>query len=870
MTTATFRPPRSNEDRALLAIMRQGGEITAAHVESIKAALGQAGGGPTPDPIRLLLDQGVLSIDRWLAVLARYEAEYTCCPKCLTFLRAPSRDGVKPLHCSKCQTPFTAPPGASVGRAAVAVSAPVVPASEPPATEPAPSDRDPGLARALAHGMIDANEARWASEQARRPGMPPGFDALAALVAGGLIAIEQRVYLEKEDVGEAHPVALGHVDAEPARISVRRKRSSRRVRGTGTSDRLDAAGAVELAATLARVADSQRRLAEREAAEREAREAAEKAAREAAQREAAERAVRDAAAREAASREAEAAAANAADAAAREAAERAASQAVVAPTPSAPVAPTPLPIAPSAANPFVPVGRGARAAPVPVPLDLVGGDYAVDEEPARTSITDLVRKAHGSDDDDKPAAPKPAKPREPRRVIALPAAPVGATTIGASELAERVAAAGKEALDLSGLIVDCPVELGGVKLKGLVCEGTYFTKKVNLRKVTLGSKLALRGAVFAHDFDCRDATLSDGADLVDTHFAKQAQFNATAFGRYANLRKATFHGPARFTRTKFPAGAGFELCSFLSEASFNELLVKHRAKFEGCTFDGDVTFSNARFEEVFDLTGSEFGAEAKFKGCAFVKMAVFNDVIFRAEANFTAAMFEAEASFRGVMFEGMIVFRALSAERSLMFQSNLYGPAARFVFTDMHVSRFVCSRDDLAGRLDNHVQGRWAQANREYGLLKNNFRQLNNYDDEDWAYLMEKRSARRAMAIGFARPFATIKRFLNWLALDLSCGYGTRPANILATSLAVVLGFAALFIGLDRAAPGRHFALEPGAMLTYEDALMFSYKTFINADLVTVDPVRASWINALVAGEAFVGIFAVTVLVITFSRKVIR
>jgi hypothetical protein len=61
-----------------------------------------------------------------------------------------------------------------------------------------------------------------------------------------------------------------------------------------------------------------------------------------------------------------------------------------------------------------------------------------------------------------------------------------------------------------------------------------------------------------------------------------------------------------------------------------------------------------------------------------------------------------------------------------------------------------------------------------------------------------------------------------------------------------------------------------GASFGFAEAWLFSFKTFVNADLVTFKPKATSWMNYVVACETFLGIFVMTVLVVTFSRKVIR
>jgi len=414
-----------------------------------------------------------------------------------------------------------------------------------------------------------------------------------------------------------------------------------------------------------------------------------------------------------------------------------------------------------------------------------------------------------------------------------------------------------DVIDLSGMTIVDPIDLSDRKLKSLTCRQTYFEQDVDLRGATLTGKAVFREAAFVGDFDARECRFSGGADFSQTHFLKLARFNQARFARYVHFREATFRAAARFSRARFLAGAGFEGCSFLDEMSFNDLRMGHRARFERCTFDKTATFSNSTFEDVFDISGSVFAGLAKFMNCEFDKPALFNNVTFQSHALFIGTLWQGEASFRGGCFQGKVDFKGICAERTLLFQGLAFGEQACFHFAEMQVARFVVHRADLEGRLESELQGRYGKACQEYGLLKHSFAQINAYRDEDWAYLMEKRMARKSIVLSPRYPQRYLARLVNWLALDLACGYGTRPLSILAAALLVIVAFGLVYLGAV-------------AQLDLPQALLVSFKAFTGAQIDTWGPRAGHPLNFLLALENFLGIFVMTVLVVTFSRKVIR
>ncbi|MDZ7375076.1 MAG: ion channel, partial [candidate division KSB1 bacterium] len=116
-----------------------------------------------------------------------------------------------------------------------------------------------------------------------------------------------------------------------------------------------------------------------------------------------------------------------------------------------------------------------------------------------------------------------------------------------------------------------------------------------------------------------------------------------------------------------------------------------------------------------------------------------------------------------------------------------------------------------------------------------------------------------------------IKRFFNFLILDLGSGYGTRPMNIAITTLIIILLFGGIYyLGSDQImVAGNPLSLSsPIERLVF--CLYFSAVSFVTLGAENLSPNYYSWLKYVVTFQAFLGFFLMTLFVATFTRKVIR
>lgn len=417
------------------------------------------------------------------------------------------------------------------------------------------------------------------------------------------------------------------------------------------------------------------------------------------------------------------------------------------------------------------------------------------------------------------------------------------------------------------------LQISGVTLPKNISITNSCIEKLDLAEVTFEGDIDFEGTVFLEKAVFRESTFAgdallrktlfiDGADFAKVKFSGNAHFNSANFRRYVSFNHSRFEKKTVFSRAYFAKGVKFAEVSFASGGSFNEIGCDHRFQMEKCHFHEDATFSNAYFNDVADFSRSTFDKVAKFKGTQFAKWASFNYGTFKDEIHLNGTTSSGDLSFKWTNLEGLVDMKTLCGERNVDFSNAKVGGRAVFALMDAYFGRLFLTREQLEGHLDSHIQNNYRIAQKEYGLMKNNFREINEYDREDWAYQMEKRMERYGIKVKGVR--SACKRFFNWLALDLACGYGTKPLNIFLTSLIALALFALVYQVL-----GVHF-IPAGQGLSFWEAVQISFRTFTNAEVGGREVGAASWINYIMMFESFMGFFIMTVLVVTFSRKVIR
>jgi hypothetical protein len=161
----------------------------------------------------------------------------------------------------------------------------------------------------------------------------------------------------------------------------------------------------------------------------------------------------------------------------------------------------------------------------------------------------------------------------------------------------------------------------------------------------------------------------------------------------------------------------------------------------------------------------------------------------------------------------------------------------------------------------------------EYGLLKKCYQGLHRFEAEDWAFYRFKVCQRQAVPAAWRRPWTKLRRFGNWLFLDVGCGYGTNPVRAVRMATVIVLGFAALYAAdVDSLHTEKvPFPDEPAG--TWANRAMIGLTTSVSvftSGMGAIREVAKGWMNVPVMVESVMGTLLFGLFIVAFSRKVIR
>jgi len=121
-------------------------------------------------------------------------------------------------------------------------------------------------------------------------------------------------------------------------------------------------------------------------------------------------------------------------------------------------------------------------------------------------------------------------------------------------------------------------------------------------------------------------------------------------------------------------------------------------------------------------------------------------------------------------------------------------------------------------------------------------------------------------------PRWSARRAVSWL-IDLFCGYGERPLNVVLFSMAQVLLFACAYwlIGVQQGEQTLAYAATQSPWVNAQElaaCLYYSVVTFTTLGYGDIVPL--GWARALAALEAFVGSFTMALFVVVFVKKMTR
>lgn len=423
----------------------------------------------------------------------------------------------------------------------------------------------------------------------------------------------------------------------------------------------------------------------------------------------------------------------------------------------------------------------------------------------------------------------------------------------------------------------------------------------------------------------------DPVYLTHVTFAGEVDFAGCRFERGVFFTGSTFAGRATFSEATFAGDTRFNGVTFEADAAFDRATFRTEVRSGGVTFEGDADFYRATFEDDFNAKYATFAGTATFWKASIRETARFNHADFRpldgefhamqeldlSNANFT------EATLRDVNLE------ASELNRTKLFGADLRGSRLHgAVLTESRIddrTRFLGDPDAAQFSVDSLCRF-WETprcvydphyAGESYGddttvqrnRAKSTYRAIETVagaasrpglqsrcfvDRQD----VHRRSYRDAVLRGLDDPgsgdgtawkrssprdrgVAAVRdglyRFVSlfqWGRAELSRWtllYGESPWRVIATGIALVVGFALLYPlgGLQSSTgPAVTYATVAERPNLLFDSVYFSTLTFTTLGMGEFQPV--GFARVLMTVQSALGAVVVALLVFVFGRRAAR
>jgi len=408
-------------------------------------------------------------------------------------------------------------------------------------------------------------------------------------------------------------------------------------------------------------------------------------------------------------------------------------------------------------------------------------------------------------------------------------------------------------------------------------------------------------------------------------FKGYADFAGVIFEGPANFKNVTFKSDAYFCDVIFQGSAWFNRTIFERYAEFKNVTFKDYAIFLGVTFKGKVEYWNMPFEIVNDFY-EFFQGDVLFEDVIFKSYSIFRNATFKGETVFKIKSFAKTLDFSEISIlsgqklnlksenkEGDISFERAHLENTYLDIELVEG--ILIDFTDALLKNTKFGRDQIENHILQEKKKYFIQAKKVFLLLKNNFHNIGQYEDEGWAFKKEKDMERLSYSFdAFTKNMESKEvmneekdqkvkkskfisclywlkdnKFRKWLWLcfcNAIYGYGEKPKNVAISAMIIILLFSAFFYFLGINSPEIIEMKSPTVQEIFNDdseiiskggiinkatnnpidCLYFSTITFTTLGYGDFRPLEG-WGRILAGSEAFIGAFMMALFVYTFARR---
>jgi hypothetical protein len=400
-----------------------------------------------------------------------------------------------------------------------------------------------------------------------------------------------------------------------------------------------------------------------------------------------------------------------------------------------------------------------------------------------------------------------------------------------------------------------------VRIERLVLKGTW-EKPFKLKNCYL-VRPRIDGATFQGDVEMISCTIEK------PHFSGKIEFKG-----HWRLNSATL---VSWQMTRVTVLGKFDLTG---------ATVRGTTTIATCVFNGGIRLWETQFQSWMNFKKCEFGGEIDMRSFVAQQGFVAAACKFNSDVALRGASVGMKCDLSGSRFEGVLDFSRAKLNDYWYLEEIEMGEKCRLTFANAVGERLLLKPSQVEGRLQSEDEKDYLRAMKEYAFLKRCYNEQHRYDDEDWAFHRFKVMQRKGVDRSWSRPWTKLTQFLDWLFLDLGCGYCTNPYRAVRTAGIVILVFAVIFaLGIES-----FNNLEPDKLPIPQakpaagqdwDSSEASWPNRIIVGLLTsvslftsgaqgIQNMARGWMNLPIMLEAMIGLLLWGLFIVSFSRKVIR
>ena len=357
-----------------------------------------------------------------------------------------------------------------------------------------------------------------------------------------------------------------------------------------------------------------------------------------------------------------------------------------------------------------------------------------------------------------------------------------------------------------------------------------------------------------------------GNGKVDFHYAKfgkgSISFEQTEFGNgRTDFRTVEFGtGRTSFNRCVFGDGE----VTFEGAQSKKGKVTFKRATFGNCTVNYEL-FEGLDSDLIFER--STFNADVSFRG-ALIKELHLDDCQFNSTLKLHVDTCQV-MNLTGCIFRDIVDFWT-HGDIPKVNELNLSGVRL------LGILYLDWESNNIKQLIYNQTYTSYRNKAEQFRVLKQNFNNSGQYDDEDLAYVEFKRNEAKAVlsesikndkksAIWQYPAFGFKKLVFDWMGL-----YATSPVRVIFSNIIMILVFAMIFTTLPYIANTYLNGINPDDPFwtKYWNTAYYTGITYFTVGYGEILPVGVLRLVADIT--AFVGVFMMSYFTVAFVRKILR